>query len=125
MKQGAVNSLLKDRLARLGQAIGLALEQARLWWERLAADQILRDNVAFVENILNSLPVVVGDATQVHQILLNLCVNARDAMLQGGTLSIAVENQQFDLNSAAMELTRGRRLRRRVESGSAAQGCMR
>ena len=50
--------------------------------------------------IAEDLPSVTGNSTQLHQVLLNLCVNARDAMPNGGQLTIeahAVKLGESDL----------------------------
>jgi two-component system cell cycle sensor histidine kinase/response regulator CckA len=50
----------------------------------------------------SNLWLVSADATHLHQVLMNLCVNARDAMPNGGILSISAENRYVDESYARM-----------------------
>lgn len=43
-------------------------------------------------DVEENLKPIRGDATQIQQVLMNLCVNARDAMPDGGTLTIQAQN---------------------------------
>ena len=54
--------------------------------------------------IPNDLWIISADATQMHQVLMNLCVNARDAMPDGGSISIKAENIFVDENYARMHI---------------------
>ncbi len=59
--------------------------------EKIARETFPRD----IEVVIDAPPdlrEIEGDATQLHQVLLNLCLNARDAMPGGGQLSMAAAN---------------------------------
>jgi signal transduction histidine kinase len=56
-------------------------------------EQTLPKSIAIHTDIDSNLWSICGDATQLHQVMMNLCVNARDAMPHGGTLSITAHNQ--------------------------------
>ena len=45
---------------------------------------------------------IAGDATQLHQVLLNLCVNARDATPAGGRIAVGAKNVEVDPHLVAM-----------------------
>jgi PAS domain S-box-containing protein len=61
-------------------------------------------SVQFQLSIAPELRTIIGDATQIHQVLLNLCVNARDAMPEGGKLSVHLENVTLDPAYASLNL---------------------
>lgn len=62
---------------------------------RLAQDTFSR-SIRIERSVPSNLWRVKGNPTQLHQVLLNLCVNARDAMDAGGTLSILAENVELE-----------------------------
>ena len=65
------------------------------------AQQTFSKNITFSTQVAEDLAVIMADATQVHQVLLNLCVNARDAMPQGGRLTVGAGKVRIDASFAA------------------------
>ncbi len=67
--------------------------------------RILRDTLPKSISIRFFIPdnlwTISADPTQIHQVLMNLCVNARDAMPSGGTLTLKAENAAIDRNYVA------------------------
>jgi two-component system cell cycle sensor histidine kinase/response regulator CckA len=58
--------------------------------------QTMNKAITIRADVPRDLWVVVADATQIHQVLMNLCVNARDAMPNGGVLTMNAQNVVLD-----------------------------
>jgi len=65
----------------------------------------LRENIVMNINLNASLPPIKGDAGQIEQIIMNLAINAQDAMPRGGVLGI--ETRPIELDESYARLRRG------------------
>ena len=63
---------------------------------RQIAKETFPKSIQIKSDIASNLWAVKGDATKIHQILLNLAINARDAMPDGGILNFSVANLSVD-----------------------------
>jgi nitrogen-specific signal transduction histidine kinase len=66
------------------------------------AGETFPKSIEIKTDIPRDLWTVSADPTQMHQVLLNLLVNARDAMPKGGTLTISAENIKLDESYSPM-----------------------
>ena len=59
-------------------------------------EKVIGSNIEIKLNLVAELALVRADPTQVEQVLMNLCINARDAMNEGGRLIIETSAATFD-----------------------------
>jgi len=75
----------------------------------LEVEQIVRQTFPKAIDLCVDIPTpnlwtISGDATQLHQALMNLCINARDAMPEGGVLRIFAKNMWIDTHQVRKNL---------------------
>ncbi|MDX2229478.1 MAG: response regulator [Leptolyngbyaceae cyanobacterium bins.349] len=78
-----------------GKRISLQLHHLLLESQAII-DQTFPKSITIQTNIPSDLWAIAADVTQLHQVFMNLFVNARDAMPNGGTLAITAENQHLE-----------------------------
>ncbi|HEX4915504.1 MAG TPA: PAS domain S-box protein, partial [Vicinamibacterales bacterium] len=70
--------------------------------EKFANDTFMK-SIRVRSTIAPEVSGVLGDVTQLHQVLMNLCVNARDAMPDGGTLTLSAGLQTIGTMDAGLD----------------------
>jgi PAS domain S-box-containing protein len=106
-----------ERAAGLTRNLLAFSRKGRLQVVDIDLHQAVRDVVGILEQTVDRRitiqarlasgdPIVVGDLSQIQSALLNLGINARDAMPEGGTLTITTEDVVLDM-AAAQSLPEG------------------
>jgi two-component system, cell cycle sensor histidine kinase and response regulator CckA len=66
--------------------------------------QTMPKSIRVTYDVDPELWMISADPTQIHQILMNVCINARDAMPSGGNIRIQASNLSIDENYARMNI---------------------
>jgi PAS domain S-box-containing protein len=117
LNETGLQSRVRDELDEVARATSRAATLVRqllafsrrqlLKLEHLALDEVVHElarmlkrviteNIALNIRSVTDLKVVNADRGQIEQVVINLCVNARDAMPDGGELTISIENAELD-----------------------------
>src|SRR6266478_6182019 len=101
LKLGAQDYVMKGNLTRLLPAVERELREAEERRERARLQQRLKQLERFeaigklAGGLAPNLRVIRADPTQIDQILMNLCLNSRDAMPHGGRLVIQTQDAEI------------------------------
>lgn len=100
---GLVKQILSFTRGIEGKSISTQISHLLREIQKIIRETFPKD-IEFSTEIPQNLWLISADTTLLHQVFMNLCVNARDAMPDGGQLSIIAENLEIDENYARMHL---------------------
>jgi len=92
---GVVKQLMAFAKGTEGERIPIQLRHLLKEVEKIISNTFPK-NIRLQVNCSSKVSVVVGDATQLQQVIINLCVNARDAMPDGGVLTVELDSKDVD-----------------------------
>ena len=92
---GVVKQLLSFARGKEGQKQPIQLRHLVRDMVKIVRETFPR-SIQIEEHCSSELWPIVADSTQIHQVLLNLCVNARDAIPAGGKLILSAQNVMLD-----------------------------
>lgn len=90
-----IRQLLTFSRGTPGERVLLQLPHLVKEMTHIAAETFPRD-IEVTQTVAPGVWCVRADPTQLHQVLMNLCVNARDAMPNGGRLTLTVRNETIE-----------------------------
>jgi two-component system cell cycle sensor histidine kinase/response regulator CckA len=98
---GLIRQLLAFARQQVLQAHNMDLNALVRQTQKLL-QSVLGDGIEFAVDLWPDLPPINADSTQIEQVLMNLCLNARDAMPDGGR--IAVETRTVEISDQMLHL---------------------
>lgn len=93
--KGLVRQLLAFSRRQVLELTNLALDEVVHDFAKMVV-RVIGEHITLNIRSITGLGVVRADRGQMEQVLMNLCVNARDAMPDGGEITITLENRELD-----------------------------